>query len=240
LCRKEEKVKYDKQVTRAVKQIAQDRGADLVGIASVERFKEAPEGHRPTDILPEAKSVIVVGRRILDSVMEQLDNPSMRMTWHHHMYAHLNALNSVLCYEIAALLEQKGYWAIPVQPTTPYYKDKFFGVSSHRHAAVAAGLGVFGMSNLVLTPQFGPRVRWDQVITSAYLAPNPLLEENLCRECFTCRQSCPVQAWDVEGNFNKAVCAFYMKWDRKTQVCYEPCGLCIKVCPVGRDRVDLQ
>lgn len=211
-----------------------------MGVAPVERLEEAPEGRRPTDLLPEAKSVIVVGRHILDSVLEQLHNPPMRMTWHHHMYAHLNALNSVLCYEIALLLEERGYWAIPVQPTTPYYKDEFAGVTSHRHAAVAAGLGVFGMSNLVVTPQFGPRLRWDQVITSAQLVPDPRLEDDVCRECFACRESCPVQAWDPEGNFDKAVCAFHMKWDRKTQVCYEPCGLCIEACPVGRERVDLQ
>jgi epoxyqueuosine reductase QueG len=72
-----------------------------VGVAPVERLKDAPRGHRPQDILPEAKSVIVVGRRILDSVMEQLSrNPLMRMTWHHHMYSHFNTLNSTLWYEI--------------------------------------------------------------------------------------------------------------------------------------------
>jgi epoxyqueuosine reductase len=234
-------MEYDKQLTRLIKQLAQEQGADLAGVAPVERLKDAPRGHRPQDILPEAKSVIVVGRRILDSVMEQLSrNPLMRMTWHHHMYSHLNTLNSTLCYEISLLLEKKGYWAIPIQPTTPYIKEKFWGISSHRHAAVAAGLGVFGMNNLVLTPQFGPRVRWDQVITSACLEPSSPLKKKLCIKCFACRKNCPVQAWDKDGNFNKAVCAFYMEWDRKTQVCYEPCGLCIKVCPLGRNRAKLK
>jgi epoxyqueuosine reductase QueG len=234
-------MKYDEQLTHFIKQLAQERGADLVGVAPVERLKDAPKGHRPQDILPEAKSIIVVGRRILDSIMEQLGNhPLMKMIWHHHMYSHLNALNSVLCYEIALVLEKRGYWAVPIQPTVPYVKDKFLGVSSHRHAAVAAGLGVFGMNNLVLTPQFGPRIRWDQVITSAHLEPHPLLKKNLCRECLACRKNCPVQAWDAEGKFNKAACAFHMEWDRKTQVCYEPCGLCIKVCPIGRNRVKLR
>lgn len=36
-------------------------GADLVGLAPVERFKDAPEGHKPTDFLPETKSVISIG-----------------------------------------------------------------------------------------------------------------------------------------------------------------------------------
>ena len=32
-----------------------------------------------------------------------------------------------------------------------------FGPFSHRHAAVAAGLGTFGLNNLLLTKQYGPR-----------------------------------------------------------------------------------
>ena len=35
-------------------------GADLVGIAPVERFAHAPEGHRPTDFMPQCKSVISI------------------------------------------------------------------------------------------------------------------------------------------------------------------------------------
>lgn len=40
-------------------------GCDMVGVANVERFTGAPEGRRPIDILPTARSVIVgaVGKR---------------------------------------------------------------------------------------------------------------------------------------------------------------------------------
>ena len=37
---------------------------DCIGITDVERLSGAPEGHRPTDILPGAKSVIVMGVRL--------------------------------------------------------------------------------------------------------------------------------------------------------------------------------
>ncbi|MGA2466358.1 MAG: hypothetical protein ABSH06_18655 [Thermodesulfobacteriota bacterium] len=39
-------MEYDKQLTRLIKQLAQERGADLVGVAPVERLKDAPRGHR--------------------------------------------------------------------------------------------------------------------------------------------------------------------------------------------------
>ena len=48
----------DKQ---AIVQLAKQGGALVVGVADPEKFEGAPEGHRPTDLLPRAKSVIVVG-----------------------------------------------------------------------------------------------------------------------------------------------------------------------------------
>lgn len=40
-------------------------GASVVGVASVERFEEAPTGHRPDDLLPGAESVVFVALRVL-------------------------------------------------------------------------------------------------------------------------------------------------------------------------------
>ena len=52
------------QIAGRVKEFALDAGADVVGIAPVERWdRDVPEGHRPVDVLPGARSVIVVGAR---------------------------------------------------------------------------------------------------------------------------------------------------------------------------------
>ena len=45
-------------------------GADLVGIAPVDRFAEAPEGHRPTDFMPECKSVISIGLHLFNEMAD--------------------------------------------------------------------------------------------------------------------------------------------------------------------------
>lgn len=48
----------------AIKAAALSFGADVVGIANVERWEAyAPAGYRPTDLLPGARSVVVVGAR---------------------------------------------------------------------------------------------------------------------------------------------------------------------------------
>ena len=51
-------------IARKIKEAATNFGADVVGIAPALRWDEyVPEGYRPYDLLPEAKSVIVVGAR---------------------------------------------------------------------------------------------------------------------------------------------------------------------------------
>ena len=41
-----------------VKNMAYALGADLCGVASVDRFKDAPKGFHPLDVFPNCKSVI--------------------------------------------------------------------------------------------------------------------------------------------------------------------------------------
>jgi ferredoxin len=67
-----------------------------------------------------------------------------------------------------------------------------FGPFSHRHAATRAGLGEFGYNNVVLTPQFGPRQRFNSIVTDADLAPDPLLAEPVCLRdaCMLCQRAC--------------------------------------------------
>lgn len=67
-----------------------------------------------------------------------------------------------------------------------------FGPFSHRHAATRAGLGEFGYNNLVLTKEFGPRQRFNSIVTDAELSPDPLVEDPICLrdECGLCLDAC--------------------------------------------------
>lgn len=44
-----------------IKELIMGLGADVCGIANIDRFSEAPEGFNPRDIFPDCKSVIVFG-----------------------------------------------------------------------------------------------------------------------------------------------------------------------------------
>jgi epoxyqueuosine reductase QueG len=66
------------------------------------------------------------------------------------------------------------------------------GPFSHRHAATRAGLGEFGYNNLVLTREFGPRQRFNSIVTEAELVPDLLITEPICLRdsCRLCLNAC--------------------------------------------------
>lgn len=232
---KEQKMKQNAQLTRDIKTFALECGADLVGVSSIDRFEGAPEGFHPTDVMKSTRSVISFARKFVMGILDELAPGRQRLSYKHHMFSHLNTWNTFTGYDIARFVESKGHKAFVIQPTTPYHAHEFRSVMSHRHAAVRAGLGVFGKNNLVLTREFGPRQRFGTVLTDASLVPDPLIEKDLCTDCNTCREACPVQAWDPKsGIFYKPVCAHHQHWNRVDQECKQPCGICIQVCPAGK------
>jgi epoxyqueuosine reductase QueG len=150
-------------------------------------------------------------------------------------------LDSKAC-ELANFLVEKGYGAIYL-PRDAYGDikiliDKPFAFFSHKHAAYLAGLGSFGHNNVLLTPQYGPRVRFTSIFTTAEIEPDPIKTKDLCIHCLLCVKNCPAGAIQETGDFpppmDKKLCAI-----RSSELRDEyrsPCGICIKVCPVGKDR----
>jgi epoxyqueuosine reductase len=78
-----------------------------------------------------------------------------------------------------------------------YPMDMRAGVGdvSLRHAAVAAGLGVFGRHNFVIHPKLDTRVIFAAVLTDLPLDSDPPVGEELCTECGLCVEQCPGGLW---------------------------------------------
>jgi epoxyqueuosine reductase QueG len=211
-------------------------GCDIVGFTNVEKFKGAPEGRRPTDILPTGQSVIVGAVHILDSVCDDL--PETRYEYTNQFYV-LNGTLGTGSMKVARLLEDQGYRAIPIPAAYPRINKELMGVFSHRHAAVLAGLGEFGLNNLLITPQFGARVRLVSIITEARLEPDQPYEKSLCRatrrECGkACVASCPVEALSPDGRINKDLCLRYQEQIMPWSAVELRCGMCLGSCPIGK------
>jgi epoxyqueuosine reductase len=215
----------------------------LVGFAPADRWDDprfeswVPPAFRPTAIFPEERTVIVIGIPVHLPVLETA--PSI---FYHELYKTVNALLDAHAYRIATALNEQGFPSIAI-PRDGYGSiailvENPIAFFSHRHAAYLAGLGNFGVNNMLLTPEYGPRVRFTSIFTAAEIPPDPIMEKPQCIRCMKCVQACPVNALS-EGEYpesltDKKACATRSEALLRRYI--SPCGICIKVCPVGADR----
>lgn len=183
------------QLTGALKTYAIERlEMDLVGIAGVERFSHAPAATGPLDYMPSARAVIVMAARIGDGIVETAGHyrdPGKTLgpyMW--YGYPILNWDLSLAARRVVRLLEGKGFKALPFPPTGINYKFGNRADFSHRHAAVAAGLGELGLSGLFLSPQFGPKQRLVSIVTEAPLEATPMYDGPKVCNPTACGQAC--------------------------------------------------
>jgi epoxyqueuosine reductase len=169
---------------------------DLFGVSPAERLSSAPEGFRPEDYLPGAKSVIVLGCHFPEASALQWEKGVY--SYQYYGYAIINKELGHAAFSIAKGLEEAGFLALPFVPTV-YPKDMDYHSQSaefsHRHAAVAAGLGEFGLSGLVINERYGTRVRFISIITTCEIPPDEMCrEQKLCDRCMKCVDVCPSNA----------------------------------------------
>jgi epoxyqueuosine reductase QueG len=202
------KTKNMEQLTKEVKGFSL-KFAKAVGIADADFWKEAPEGYRPQDTLEDAKTVVV----FIYPVPESIFLAKHRRTWQRVFINARYVLDQEIGLPIARFIEDKGYAAVPIAAAIPVDIEGsghgLFGDISHRHAAVGAGLGEISRSQLLLTPQWGPRVWVGSVVTAAPLIPDTPFEPHICNtaDCGEpCIRDCPVSAIS-EGKIDKLLCA---------------------------------
>jgi len=112
--------------------------------------------------------------------------------------------------------------------------------------AIDAGLGELGRNGLLITPQYGPRVRLCKIFTDLPLAPDKPITfgvKEFCKKCKACAKNCETGAIssDNEPSFDIACQSNNpgaMKWYVNAELCYQfwrengtDCSTCIKICP---------
>jgi epoxyqueuosine reductase QueG len=228
--------KLKQRITREARRL----GANLVGYAPVSRWSgsQLDQSYWPTSVWPEAKTVIVLGVPMLLPIIES--TPSIN---YQEMY---NAANQVLdqaAFRLAAWLNGLGHAAIYLTRdgygNLDILRRKPAASFSHAVAGKFAGLGTIGASHLLLTPEYGPRVRLVSVLASSALPGDPLVPEELCNGCRLCIRLCPVKAFSpakgrLMAEMDKDPCTVrHLQLRRENRW---PCGICAKVCCVGADR----
>jgi len=176
--------------------ISRKSGALVSGVADAAAFTAAPEGRRPTDILPKARSVYVIGGA-----------QPRAGDWQSPNYQHMEVTSTsdrmqTLALKIARIIEDRfGYYAVCVPPGVDLGQQAFMSIGM---AADLAGCGSKSLAGPVLHPEFG-FMYYGAVISTLPLPADGPLDPPACPapECVQmyaaegttpCLNTCPAKA----------------------------------------------
>jgi len=222
-----------------VKEYGRCAGADLVGIASMDRFEGAPKQMDPRHIFPDAKAMVVFGFRILRGALRGVEEGTFFIAYSGMGYAGINhVLQPMVLWEVCRSIEDQGYEAVPMPNDWPWPGTDILGndpsivgpprpgfsrpvspekpapdvVVHLRIAAFCAGLGEIGYGKLLLTPEYGPRQRLAALLTDAPLEADPLFEGELCDRCLLCVRDCSGKAISSTETVKVRVAGRELEW----------------------------
>ena len=172
-------------------------GIDVVGFTSIEdyRSQRSPD---PRTILPNVKSIIVLGHRMIDGA---LDSTNMRIA----MAARMGVMDTSKShlYLMSRFIEDRyKVKAAPVLSSYPL-NLKGFDDGAYRRCITSpcscfCRPGVFGRHNLIIHPRFGSRLSFTGILTELPLVSDPPVKEELCNNCNLCVDACPGKALETE------------------------------------------
>jgi len=227
-------------LTIAVKRAARFIGADLIGIAQLDRrwlYSEDRKGN-PHEI-PEAfdRAIVMAVEMDYDSIATSPSFTSSAAT------ALAYSKMAFLEIELAAFIRRLGYSAISC--------GNDVGLSVP--LAIDAGLGGYGRHGLLITKKYGPRVRLAKVLTDMPLEPDQPDTKfaqsviRFCEVCEKCAVHCPSQSIpfgperSIRGK-TKSNNPGVKKWYINPETCYgfwiengSECSNCLRSCPYNKE-----
>jgi len=171
-------------------------------------------------------TALVLGMEMERDLLDQVPRPGDRLF---DFETYVKSAEKV--FEVAKFIRSRGYRCFARVP--------FDGWVKYPVHAINAGLGELGANGVVITREFGPRVRWTMISIDADLeidVPVDLDMAAYCDACRRCIRACPGKAIPAERvwwrgvlkrKINDTKCyPFFLK--------YEGCGICLRVCPIHR------
>ncbi len=213
--------------------------ADVAGIVSIENIAQQRLVDDSLKILPETNSIVVLATEIFPEVLNQTrpERITGQASMNDLYTVHLDYINGRLtkaAYDIAKACRSNGMKALPLSAVGCPTDARFMqAVLSYKHSAQAAGLGYIGRNSLLLTYDFGPRVRLSCCLTEAKFKPLvKKTDTNKCTDCSICIKGCPSGALQMpaEGeaySINKFTCASF-------RYAAGGCAECVRLCPASK------
>jgi len=174
-----------------VRAAARQAGFDLVGFVDardMDRYAGVEVSYweirrstlRPADIMPGVKSIIVLGYRVFDPVLDTAAFDPEAKQWVFPAYA----MATLSRQRLARQLARRGYHL---------FRGRTDGLS-YKRLAVLAGLGSFGRNALVINPTYGSNFRIACLLTDTVLEPSRPSSWDPCGDCQLCQEACPLGA----------------------------------------------
>ena len=223
-----------------IKRVARLFGADLVGITGVDErwhYSHRPDVRDMTPVendLPDGLSHVIVMGHSMDFDLVETYPSALGSTASGREYSH----EAAICIQLATYIRNLGFQAVASMNDTalviPY--------------AIKAGLGEYGRNQMVLTPEYGPRVRFSKIFTDMPLAmdlPRKLGLADYCTNCTICADACPPKALPKGppdmGQGSPSTVKGVRKWSANCEACFgywaklqTDCAICMRVCPFNR------
>jgi epoxyqueuosine reductase len=197
-----------KSLINEVETYVQDRGIPILGAARADELnRRAPEGFRPQDMMPGAKSVLIFAKPLPQAVFQtpvNLDN----MFYTRSAYTYYQLMDSV-ANSVCLMLEGEGFLSLPIPAYSPlrFVEGEPRGLMSLKHAAARAGIGKIGKNTLLIHPEAGNVLRLGGLITALeWPVSEPAETDHICPDgCRRCEDACPVGALK-DGEIDKVRC----------------------------------
>ncbi len=224
-----------------VKKVGKLFGADLVGVTEfderwvyTERFDHLTGEAKPNDLPDGLSSVIVIGQA-MDADLIQTAPSALAGAATGLGYSQ----DAAVLLGLAQYIRNLGYEAVPSM------NDTALAIP----LAIAAGLGEYGRHGLLITPEYGPRLRFGKIFTDMPLAsdkPKLLGVKEFCEQCDRCAQACPAKAIPfgepTPVALNRSGLKGVNKWSVDGEKCFSywtkinsDCAVCVRICPWTRD-----
>ena len=216
-----------------IKRIAKSMGADIVGIGSIDRWSTAPIQMDPKQIMPRAKSIIALGFRVMRGSLRGIEEGTYFSNYSAMGYGGITYLYMPMTViNLSKIIEDEGYEAVPMGhqsdwraiDNSGYMREGYSRpvapgkaapdvMINLRIAGFLCGLGEIGYSKMLLTPEFGPRVRVGIIITELELEPDPIIEPGtLCNRCMACVRECPGGCIPADRTVRDNVGGYELEW----------------------------
>ena len=229
------------EATANIRRVAKLAGADLIGICAYDErwmyntlFCDNSKDSKPLDLPEGLDNVILIGEAmdiaLTGTVPSALSGSATGLGY---------SFDAVTLLTLAQYIRNLGYRAYATMNDTALTIP----------LALQAGLGEVGRHSLLITPEYGPRLRLGKIFTDVPLLhdkPRSYGIKQFCDVCERCASACPPKAIPFakpsEKTYNRSNIIGLNKWTTDAEKCFSfwanqntDCSICIRVCPDNRD-----